>query len=222
MSSEMIQIIVLAAIAIFLVLRLRNVLGTRGGFERPEQPLPRPGPLRRPQVVTDADAAEDDDPEISAHAAPGSPTHAALAAIRDAEPGFAVGEFVSGARQAYEMIVTGYERGDLSEVRGFLAPEVLAGFEEAIEARRKAGLTVEFNFIGVRDAQVAEARFDAGTRMAEITMRLTAELTSAVRNAAGEVVEGDPGAVRRQIDIFTFERRVGSRDPNWTLVSTGA
>ncbi len=219
MTSDMLQILVLAGIALFLVLRLRSVLGTRDGFEKPTDGSATPvrpdiAPRVKP-VVAGPDA------DIAAHADPASPIGRALAEIKAAEPDFEVGTFVAGARQAYEMIVMGYESGDLDTVRDFLAPDVLAGFEEAIATRRRSGLTVEANFIGVTDSRVVEAAFDPATGTAEITLRLTGELTSAVRNAAGEVVEGDPAKVRQQTDTFTFERRVGSDDPNWILVATG-
>ncbi|GIX12267.1 MAG: preprotein translocase subunit Tim44 [Paracoccaceae bacterium] len=222
MSSEMIQILVLAAIALFLVLRLRSVLGTRDGFEPGDQPqAPAPDMLSSP-AEADPDGASDPEDDIPADIPPGSPVHAALMAMKAAEPGFSVTRFLRGARQAYEMIVIGYENGDLSEVRDFMSPEVAEGFEEAIARRREAGLTVEAEFVGLRDLRITDARFDPGTGVAEITLRFTAELTSVVRNAQGEVVEGEPGRIRRQTDHFTFERRMGSDDPNWTLVATGA
>lgn len=222
MSSEMIQIIVLAAIALILVLRLRSVLGTRSGYEKPEGlSRPRPGLPSRAPAPLDVAEAEETDADLAAHAQPGSPSFRALAAIRAAEPDFDVDRFLDGAKQAYEMIVTSYESGDLSPVAGFVAPEVREGFEQAIADRRAKGLTLEARFIGIRDCRIAEARFDPATAMAEISIAFTAERVSVVRDRAGRVVEGDPNAVRRQTDTFTFERRVGSPDPNWTLVATG-
>jgi predicted lipid-binding transport protein (Tim44 family) len=219
MNAEMIQIVVLAAIALFLVLRLRSVLGTRDGFEKPDAPAV-PQPEMRPRLRVAQDAAPDAD--IAEFARPESQTYAALERIKQAEPDFSVADFIAGARQAYEMIVTGFEGGDLDEIEGLLSPEVAQGFRQAIEERRRRGLTVEARFIGVRDAQLTEARFDPATGLAEITLKLTCELTTVVRDASGAIVEGDPAQIRRQTDSFTFERRVGSSDPNWTLVSTGA
>jgi predicted lipid-binding transport protein (Tim44 family) len=220
MNSEMIQILVLAAIALFLVLRLRNVLGTRDGFEKSDPP-PLPGreaPQGRKSTATMGLDAEADIPDDIQR---GGPVHAALLEMKAVEPDFSVTDFLRGAKQAYEMIVMGYENGDLSDVRAFLAPEVAEGFDSAIDQRRAAGLTVEARFVGLRDLRVTEAAFDRASGLAEITLRLTGELTSVVRNADGQIVEGDASAVRKQTDHFTFERRMGADDPNWILVSTG-
>jgi predicted lipid-binding transport protein (Tim44 family) len=221
MSGEMIQIIVLAAIALVLVLRLRNVLGTRGGFEKPDRPAAPKPPRGVPVPATPAidDAAEDAD--IAAGATETPATEAALRAIQAAEPGFSPADFLAGARQAHEMVVTGFEGGDLSDVESFLSPDVARGFADAIANRKARNLTMEFRFIGLRDASIVHAAFDPRSRMAEVTVRFTADVISALRDAEGRIVEGDPTDIRRQVDSFTFERRAGSADPNWTLVSTG-
>ncbi|MFP3541629.1 Tim44/TimA family putative adaptor protein, partial [Pseudomonas sp. SIMBA_044] len=77
------------------------------------------------------------------------------------------------------------------------------------------GLTIEAEFIGVRETTIADVSFDAATTTAEVTVRFVGELTSAVRNRAGEIVEGDPKAVKRQKDTWTFSRKMGADDPNW-------
>ena len=101
-----------------------------------------------------------------------------------------------------------------------LADEVEASFTQAINAREKDGQTVEANFLGLREMTLADAEYDATTRTAEITLRYTGELTSLVRNKAGEIVEGSATEVKRQRDAWTFARRMGVQDPNWQLVGT--
>ena len=75
--------------------------------------------------------------------------------------------------------------------------------------------------MGVRELSLSDARFDDKTKAAEIAVKFVGELTSVVRNKAGEIVEGEDGKVKRQKDIWTFERVMGSDDPNWRLVATG-
>ncbi|QDL91298.1 Tim44 domain-containing protein [Paroceanicella profunda] len=221
MNSEIIQVLVLAAIALFLVLRLRSVLGTRSGFEKPDG-APTAGPARPvPGKSATYDVLEGGDADIAAHAEPGSVAADALRAMKAVEPGFNVSEFIGGARQAYEMIVTGFEQGDISGISRLLSPEVLGGFEDAIAQRKAAGLSVEANFVGVRSARLVAAAFDTRTSQAELTLELVGELFVVVRNDAGEVVEGDPNQPRQQTDLFTFERTLGQSDPNWVLVATG-
>lgn len=215
-SATLIQLLVLAAIAVFLILKLRSVLGTREGFEKP--PL-QPG--EREAVAGPAPVAEDDGRDITDHVPEGSDSARALMAMKKAEPSFSLSEFLGGARGAYEMILIAFDKGDMSDVRGFIAPDVLAAFEEAIAARREQGLTVDSKIIGIREVAVNDATFLSDSRIAEITVRFQAEMTTVVTNAAGDVVEGSDTEMRRQRDIWTFQRAMGADDPNWRLVATG-
>lgn len=219
MNSSLIQLLVLAGIAIFLIVKLRSVLGNREGFEKPTLP---PDDARQRPVRRDFEVIEGGpDRDITDHVPDGSPAAKSLAAMKIAEGGFSVGTFLQGARGAYEMILMAYERGDLASVQAFLAPDVLAAFKQAVEAREAEGLTVEANFVGLRELSLAEASFDRDTREAEISVRFTGELTSVIRDRNGKIVEGSPTEIRRQRDVWTFARRMGSEDPNWRLVATG-
>ena len=218
MNSSLIQLLVLAGIAIFLILKLRSVLGTRDGFEKPPAPLEDP----RPRVKRDFEVIEGGaDRDITDHVGDGSDAAKALAAMKLAEPGFSVNTFLQGARGAYEMILMAFERGDLSQVRAFLDVEIEAAFTDAIEAREAEGLPVEATFVGLRELALHNATFDRATKRAEISIRYVGELTSVVRNAAGDVVEGDAKTVKRQRDVWTYARVMGASDPNWQLVATG-
>ncbi|RVT83450.1 Tim44 domain-containing protein [Rhodobacteraceae bacterium CCMM004] len=221
MSSAVIQLLVLAGIAVFLILRLRNVLGTRDGFEKP--PVTGPDSAeslrdRRPEFEVIEGGPDRD---ITDHVEDGSDSAKALAAMKMAEPGFNVTEFLQGARGAYEMILTAFEKGDIEDVRGFLDPEVAAAFDSVIEQRADQGLTVDADIVGIRNAQLTRATLDRKTDYAEITVTFLTEMTSVVRDIGGDIVEGDPGEIKRQRDVWTFARKMGADDPNWQLVATG-
>ena len=219
MNTPIIQLLVLAGIAIFLILRLRSVLGTRDGFEKPKAPA---------QDTSVRDAQRPDfevieggpDHDIIDHVPEGSPAAEALAQMKRAEPSFSVGEFLGGARGAYEMILMGYEKGDMDELRPFLSDELYETFAEGIRSRAEQGLTIEAEFVGVRELNLVDATFDEATRIGEVTIKYVGELTSVVKNANGEVIEGSPTAIKRQKDVWTYARRMGSDDPNWQLVAT--
>ena len=217
MSSSIIQLLVLAAIAVFLILRLRSVLGTREGFEKP--PVSTDGPSRTRPEFDVIDGGPDHD--IVDHVEDGSSSAKALAAMKMAEPGFMVGSFLEGSRGAYEMILMAFENGDLSEVRDFLSDELAEAFQTVIDDRNEKGLTIEANFVGVREVSLKEAEFNRETGEGEVTVRFIGELTSVVKDANGEVVEGDATEIKRQKDVWTFARTMGAADPNWQLVATG-
>ncbi len=217
MNGSFLQLLVLAGIAVFLVLKLRSVLGTREGFERP--PVPQAG--QRPELRVVKGGAETDDRDILDHVPADSSAAKALARMRQIEPAFSLTEFLRGARGAYEMILTAFEKGEIDQIRPFLSDEVEASFGLAVQQRGNMGQTVEMSFVGVREIAVVDAEFDGTSREGEITIRLVGELTRAVRDSAGQIVSGSATEVIRQRDVWTFARVMGENDPNWQLVATG-
>jgi len=218
MNSSLIQLLVLAGVAIFLIIKLRSVLGTRDGFEKP----PLPMDAVRPRVKRDFEVIEGGpDRDITDHVTDGSASAKALAAMKTAEPGFSVNTFLQGARGAYEMILMAFEKGEMDSIKPFLSPEVFDTFSEAVAQREGEGLSVEASFIGLREMVLSDATFDAASGEADVSVRFLGELTSVVRNKAGDVVEGSPTAIKKQRDVWTFSRRMGADDPNWLLSATG-
>ncbi len=218
MSSAVIQLLVLAGIAVFLILRLKSVLGTREGFEKPPAPQADAPRRSKPDLAVIEGGP---DLDITDHVADGTSAAKALAAMKLVEPGFSVGEFLQGARGAYEMILMAFEKGDIDSIAQFLGDDVHQTFVDVVGEREDQGLTIDANFIGVREVTLTDATFDRDTQMADVTVRFVAELTSVVRNAADEIIEGNPTEIKRQKDSWTFAREMGANDPNWKLVATG-
>mmetsp|Transcript_18535 Transcript_18535/g.30423 ORF Transcript_18535/g.30423 Transcript_18535/m.30423 type:complete len:220 (+) Transcript_18535:18545-19204(+) len=219
MNSPLIQLLVLAAIAVFLILRLKNVLGTREGFEQPPAPKQASSRSTRPDLEVIEGGP---DLDITDHVDEDSDAAKALAAMKRAEPSFHVADFLQGARGAYEMIVMGYEQGNLAEIQPFLSEDIYESFVDGVAAREDQGLTIEAEFIGVRELKLMDATFDEATSEGELTIRFVAELTSAVRDQGGDIIEGSLSEVKRQKDSWSFARTMGADDPNWLLVSTDA
>ncbi|MEO9865634.1 MAG: Tim44/TimA family putative adaptor protein [Yoonia sp.] len=215
MNNSIIQLLVLVGIAVFLILRLRSVLGTREGFEKPEVVQPqRRGP--------DLEVIEGGpDLDITDHAEDGSDMAKALAAMKRVDPSFHVGEFLGGAKGAYEMILMAFEQGELEGVVPFISEDVFEAFASVIDQREQQGLTIEATFVGLSDLALVDAEFDETTKEAELTVRFKSELAYLVRDKGGDIVEGDPNEIKRQKDVWTFAHDMGSDDPNWRLVATG-
>lgn len=222
MSSQLIEFIILFAIAAFVLYRLRSVIGTRTGYEPPSGGVGRPAENGSGGPRPVADDPEEAEMEAAAVRALDPEARAALGEIRAVEPDFNLEEFLHGARNAYEMVLMAYEAGDRQTLQDLLTPDVYQAFEGVIRQREEQGLKVEAKFIGVRDIRVETLRFDADTAEADLTLRFVGEMITAVHDAENRVVEGDPNEVRRQTDVWTFSRVMGSQNPNWLLSATGS
>ena len=116
----------------------------------------------------------------------------------------------------------GYEKGELSDIQPFLSEEIYETFVDGVAAREDQFQTSDAQFIGVRELKLMDATYDKNTSEAELTIRFVAELTSAVRDQGGDIIEGSLTEVKRQKDTWAFSRTMGADDPNWVLVSTAA
>jgi predicted lipid-binding transport protein (Tim44 family) len=224
--------IIFLALAVFIFLRLRSVLGQRTGRERPPyDPYSARDAVRSNDNVvalpsrggeTPASSTPTPSPEErwKGIAEPGSGLAAGLDAVVRDDPSFDVKHFVAGARQAYEMIVTAYAEGDRRTLRSLLSKDVYEGFDQAIRERETKGETAETRFVSIdrSDVTAAEVR---GTS-AQVTVRFVSQLVSVTRDRSGNVIDGNPDKVTDVTDVWTFARELGSRDPNWKLVATEA
>ena len=207
-------LIIFAALALFLAYRLFNVLGTRGGHEPEEHERP----VLRPVPSNDAGEQEDEPEAVAEPLTPREDLPEWAVTARETIPNFEPKTFLEGAAAAYEMVVQAYADGDLSQVRGFVDPEVLKSFEVAIEGRTAHGQSVDLTFVGVDKPEVISLEQHVDELRAEL--RFKSEQVRAVRDAKGEVIDGNPEAVITVVDEWMFTRPVRSNDPNWTLVAT--
>lgn len=217
------DIILFAMIAAFLVLRLRSVLGRRDGHKGGRRnPFARSLPEEQAdEKVVHLPDARDADADAEA-AAEGDDAEGDLAAgfreIKAADRGFEPTEILSGARIAFELVLSAYASGDTEALKPLLSAEVLDNFAQPIREREAAGETMEHTLVGIKSAEIVEGFLD-GTA-AHVTVKFVTDQANVTRDANGEVVDGDPSAVTEVTDFWTFARDTQSRDPNWTLVAT--
>ena len=216
MNPALIELIILAGIAVFLFLRLRSVLGTREGFEKPRMQPKNDAPKRDFKVI---DGGEDKD--ITDNVDKNSKSAEALKLIKSEDEDFTVNEFLSGARSAYEWILMSFEKNEIDEIRELLSEEVAEAFDAVVDQQVSQGLTIEAEFIGIREMKLVEATYSSNTKTAEISVSFVGEMTSVVKNSSGEIVEGDSKQIKRQKDTWTFSKDIKSSNPNWLLVATG-
>jgi predicted lipid-binding transport protein (Tim44 family) len=226
--------IIFLALAVFIFLRLRSVLGQRTGRERPPyDPYAAREPVRPatenvvalPNRTPDASAQA---PVVPAEpverwkdvAEAGSAVAKGLDAIAAAAPDFDAKHFLTGARAAYEMIVNAFAEGDRRTLKNLLSREVYDGFDTAIGEREKRGDTVESRFVSIDNADITAA--EVRGRNVQLTVRFRSKLVSVTRDKNGNVIDGNAEKVTDVTDVWTFARDVSSRDPNWKLVATEA
>ena len=223
---QFIDIIILAMVAGFIVLRLRSVLGRRTGHEPgrdspPEQGYSRGAANSSDNVVALPGAGQRRSREGTLDIEPayqGTPMEAGLVQIKMADPTFGVGRFLEGAAKAFEMIVAAYARGDVDTLRPLLSDGVYAQFASAVQEREDRGETMEPELVILKPPK-AESITVEGTR-ATIEVRFQSEQVNVIKNRAGDIVDGDREHVDSVTDVWSFARDLSSRDPNWILIAT--
>ncbi len=219
--------LLMAGIAVFIIWKLRSVLGTRTGHEKsaaeiflPEKKnASRRGEAEAPKDGASVDTGVQALKPVWVDVAPeGSSLALNLEEIRKADGTFDPKAFLSGAKAAYEMIVEAFAKGDKAALKPLLSAEVLDGFTNAIDARVKDGQKLEFRFIGFEQAQIKSANMVGAN--ATVDVKFFTQIVSATYDKAGVMVDGDPKAVREVVDLWSFERDTSQKNPNWRVVAT--
>jgi predicted lipid-binding transport protein (Tim44 family) len=227
--------IIFLALAVFIFLRLRNVLGQRTGNERPPYDRAARNVLRGVQdnnvvpmqgtVIDQAPLAPTADvvpptDRWKGLTEPGTPLALGLDAIAAQDSSFDPRHFLSGARSAYEMIVLAFANGDRRALKDLLSSEVYESFEAAIKEREKLEQKTETRFVSIDKSEIMSA--ETREKTAQLTVRFVSQMISVTRDKAGTIVDGNPDKVADITDVWTFARDITSRDPNWKLVGTGS
>ena len=207
---DFLPILFIAGIAVFFAVKLYDVLGKPTGRSPEEHAASEPQGSRRDR--SDATITQ---PSPAASPAYSGPAGEGLAEIADADPSFDPDEFLKGARQAYEMILTAFARGDRDTLENLLAPKVYKRYATAIEERESRGETQVTELERIRDAGLYEASLN-GDR-ARVKVRFVAELANETRDSDGRVIAGDLSKLDTASEIWSFERDVTETDPNWKL-----
>jgi len=214
---QFLDIILLAMVAGFLILRLRSTLGRRTGNEqRPDGysqndnvvSLPARGAQEAP-----VPKAGDIDPAYQ-----GTPLEEGLTQITLSDPSFAVDDFLNGASKAFEMIVVAYANHDTDTLKPLLSDEVYSNFAAAIQDREDRGEQMETELVVIKPVKLDEVHAEG--RVANIAVRFDSEQINIIRDSEGAVIEGDAEQVQTVTDVWTFQRDLSSENPNWQLVAT--
>jgi predicted lipid-binding transport protein (Tim44 family) len=211
------SLIIFALLAVFVLWKLRSVLGEQTGYDPKDDPAARfPGRANGPAAP--AAAARPDEARWSAFAAPDSAVWNGLDSILLAQPGFEPQQFLDGARAAYEMVVQAFSRGDEATLRSLASDDVFNSFKAAIADRNQRGEKLETTFVGFNGVKIVEARMEEAAAL--ISVQFDTQFVTATRDKAGTVIEGDPTQPSNIVDVWSFARRNNASGPNWIIVST--
>ena len=226
---QFLDIIFFALVAAFVIFRLSRTLGSRPdntqvdpNRQDSQDPndnvvsmLNRDGPDQEGDDSDNSENADRAQPELTDDAALAA---AGIAEIRLADPAFDASQFLTGAKFAFESVVTAFAAGDRETLGKLLTRDVLENFSGAIDEREERGETLETTVVGVPSADVVDARMTG--RTAEVTVKFVTELMNVIRDATGALPPGKSDSVRVVTDIWTFVRDVRAPDPNWALAET--
>jgi len=195
---QALELVIFAALAAVVLFQLYAVLGRRVG-RQPEDAA---------EVEARRPAAEIEQRRQDEQHAPEAAT--GIAAVRARDPSFDAGAFLQGAKSAYEMTVLAFSQGDRATLQNLLTPQVYATFEAAITQREAEGRSETTEFLQAPRADLEDVTLMGDT--ARVKVRFLAEFRTRSKGPEGEAVDD-----RRTAEIWTFERDVTSRDPNWAL-----
>jgi predicted lipid-binding transport protein (Tim44 family) len=222
---QFIDIIFFAMIAAFLVLRLRGALGRRDGHKgQVQNPFKDDSDDKNDtaddNVIPLKEISDDHDDESIQEVAKEPVDELLLKGIGEIDPNFNKDEFLSGAKVAFDLILSAYSNGDTPSLKPLLNEEVFANFSQVIQDREQAKQTMEDTLVSISSAEIVEAF--AENNIENITVKYVSEQVNVIRDENGEVVDGDPSAVIETIDFWTFARDAKSNNPNWALVATNS
>ena len=190
-----IDIILLAMIAGFIILRLRSILGRKTGHE--DRKIYSGFSERKFENIKKK-AAEN---------------------IKTKTNGELVGEekvnFLKGAEIAYESIITSFASGDKVKLKGLLSKDMASSFEEAIKTRENNNIQSDLTFIGMKEAQLE--KYEKIKNEVFATVKFVCEIISVKKDKDNKIIEGDPNKIKTVTDHWKFSKNIFSKNPNWYL-----
>jgi predicted lipid-binding transport protein (Tim44 family) len=226
------DIIILALIAGFILLRLRSVLGQKTGIDPSELFKPRPPknseeertPL--PGIVPSSMKNRDNRlPGLAEVLDPYMATlgegvvSEAIGRIKSKDPLFTATSFLDGAKMAYEMVFDAFNKGDKGMLKLLLSADLADDFVADVDARSTQATITETTLLSVRPKEITRATLDS-RNVAQIAVIFESEQVTVERDAKGNIVGGDPSAVAHAEDEWVFERDISSKNPNWKIIET--
>ena len=194
-SFEYLDIILLAIIAGFIILRLRGILGRRTGHEK-------------------KDFGDLFDKKMTQNGSEKKVVNLSSGKLDDV----AKEQFIKGAKAAYEMIITSFAKGDKKALKPLLNKKIFQNFSDEIDHRKKENLKSELTFVGVKSAEIKN--FEKKDNIYIFTVNFVSEIITCRKDKNNNVIEGSPDIIKTVKDVWKFSKNMWSSNPNWYLVET--
>ena len=212
-----VDILIFAIIAIFLGLRLRNILGSRDGYEQSPEEM---GQRQAMPQTPDNDDVSDEGMKKVVPIRPAALSGSGISAIKKADPSFQEDQFMQGAASAFAMVLTAFAEGDLSQLRRLLGYDLYNEFSDAIRERNAENESLSLVIDEIEDVQILDGEMADG--IASVTVRFVSKQTRRLFDGDGNEIVDDASLNEAVIDVWTFERDTQIADPNWKLVETSS
>ena len=201
----------------YLVFQLRRALGRRSDNQEPES---KPNPEQRAEhsetdnvVAIKPNKNKNENQEQEQEETLGG-----LTELREKDPSFSDTDFIKGSKEAFSWIVAAFSKGEIHKLEPLLSEPLFNGFKQAIEQREADQLSLETNIVSIKSAQIHNVTVKQD--QVNITVEYVTDQIKSTRNAKDEIVDGDPDTIETVTDLWTFNRNIKSKNPNWTLVKT--
>ena len=212
------DIIIFAMLAGYLVFQLRRALGRRSDNQETKSklnPEQRAKHSEADNVVAIKTNKNENQENVNQEQ---EETLGGLTELREKDPSFSDTDFIAGSKDAFSWIVEAFSKGEISKLEPLLSEPLFNGFKQAIEKREADQLSLETNIVSIKSAQIHNVTVKQD--QVNITVEYVTDQIKSTRNAEGEIVDGDPDTIERVTDLWTFNRNIKSKNPNWTLVKT--
>jgi len=218
------DLIVIIAIAAFVVYKYRQVLGHKTGLDV-ENPSKRANRSKDPKVVSlkqfqqeieeDGIIIEHEKPDTSFNNLEEGELKNTLSEMKKEEPSFSLEAFLQGAKGAFDMVMEAFEKDDRTTLKQLLSDELYREFDQELKNISKQNEKPHTTLVSILSANLVQAKLTK--QQAQMTVRFLTEQIHVSKNAKGEVVGGDPSRIEQVEDEWVFERQLRSRNPNWTI-----
>ncbi len=203
-SFPYIDILIFGVIAVFLIFRLKNILGTKTGFEKSNI-----NEKSQDKQFTNVVSLKSEKSDLNAKE---------LKDIQNVDPNFNVNDFLSGSKNFFRMVLESFVSGNLGNIKNFTKPSVFKSFKTAIDERNSEQETLIIDLKSIKENKIAKTTITKSS--VKLNVIFETYQIRALLDKNGKIIDGNSKNEILVKDEWVFERKINNDNPNWTLVET--